>query len=132
LGEAAERGVQVRLLVPYKSDVAPIRWIARRIYARLQRRGVQVFGYRPRALHAKTVAVDGDWVSVGSSNLDYRSLFLNHELNLCARNAELAAALAVQFEADVREAEAFSAAWPRRSTADWLFAALAWGARRWL
>lgn len=132
LGQAAERGVSVRLLVPWKSDIAPIDLIARRIYGRLQCRGVRVFGYRTRLLHAKTVSVDDDWVSVGTANFDYRSLFLNHELNLCARNRQLAAALKVQFEADLVNAEELGTNWPSRQIASRLLTPLAWVARRWL
>lgn len=132
LGQAAERGVSVRLLVPWKSDVAPIRWIARRIYSRLQCRGVRVFGYRARLLHAKTITVDSDWVSVGTANFDYRSLFINHELNLCARNHELASALTDQFEEDLANAEEFSTTWPRQRLSARMLMPLAWAARRWL
>ena len=123
----------MRLLVPHQGDIAPVRWIARRLYTRMQCRGVRVFGYRPRLLHAKTVTVDGGWASVGTANLDYRSLFVNHELNLCARDATLAAALETRFEADLLEAEAFAAAgWPRDSLGSRVLAPLAWAARRWL
>ncbi|MFB6259669.1 MAG: phosphatidylserine/phosphatidylglycerophosphate/cardiolipin synthase family protein, partial [Thiohalorhabdaceae bacterium] len=131
--EAAERGVRVRVLVPHQGDVPPVRWIARGIYTRLMRHGVAVYGYRPRLLHAKTVAVDGDWVTVGTANLDYRSLFVNHEINLCARDPGLAADLEEQFEADLAESEAFTAAGIRRgSLADRALAPVAWAARRWL
>lgn len=129
LGAAAGRGVQVRLLVPHQGDIAPVRWIARRIYTRMQCRGVRVFGYRPRPLHAKTVTIDGSWASIGTANLDYRSLFVNHELNLCARSA----ALEAQFETDLGDAEAFAAAdWPRGSVGSRLLSPVAWAARRWL
>lgn len=130
---AARRGVTVRILVPLKGDVAPVHWIAQRIHARLQRQGVRVFGYRPRLLHAKTLSVDGDWVSVGTTNLDYRSLFLNHELNLCARAPSLAAALERQFETDLTEAEELDASsMVRQPITARLLAPLAWAARRWL
>jgi cardiolipin synthase len=133
LEHAARRGVAVRILVPIKGDVAPVRWIAHRIHARLQRQGVRVFGYRPRLLHAKTLSIDGDWVSVGTTNLDYRSLFLNHELNLCARAPSLATALETQFEKDLDEAEELDASAVRRQPiVDRLVAPLAWTARRWL
>lgn len=133
LEHAAQRGVAVRILVPVKGDIAPVRWIAQRIHARLLRKGVRVFGYRPRLLHAKTLTIDGDWISVGTANMDYRSLFVNHELNLCARAPSLAAALETQFEADLvdaKEIDASSA--PRQPITDRLLAPLAWTARRWL
>ena len=130
---AADRGVEVRLLVPQKGDTPPVRWIARRVYAPLIHRGVRVFGYRPRLLHAKTVSVDGDWVTIGTANLDYRSLFLNHELNLCARDPALAQGLEAQFEADLTEAKELDpAADAPDAVTERLLAPLAWGARRWL
>ncbi|HKJ76237.1 MAG TPA: phospholipase D-like domain-containing protein [Gammaproteobacteria bacterium] len=133
LAEAAGRGVDVRLLVPRKGDIAPMRWAARRIFAGLLAAGVRIYGYRPRLLHAKTVAVDGDWATVGTSNLDYRSLFLNHELNLVARSPELAGRLHDQFGKDLAESEAYRApAGPRPEWSDWLWAPVGWGARRWL
>lgn len=131
LEHAAWRGVDVRVLVPQKGDIAPVHWIAQRIHARLLRKGVRVFAYQPRLLHAKTLSVDGDWVSVGTANMDYRSLFVNHELNLCARAPSLAAALEKQFEADLTDAEEFDASSaPRQPLADRLLAPLAWAARR--
>lgn len=61
LEQAAGRGVALRILVPIKDDVAPVRWIAQRIHARLLRQGVRVFGYRPCLLHAKALSFDGGW-----------------------------------------------------------------------
>ena len=133
LEHAARRGVAVRVLVPLRNDIAPIRWIAQRIQGRLQRKGIRVFGYRPRLLHAKTLTVDSEWASVGTANMDYRSLFLNHELNLCARSPSLAAALEGQFETDLAEAEELDASSGLRlPLTDRLLALLAWAARRWL
>jgi cardiolipin synthase len=133
LEHAARRGVNVRILVPLNSDVAPVRWVAQRIHARLQRQGVRVFGYGPRLLHAKSLSIDGDWASVGTANLDYRSLFLNHELNLCARASSLAEALEAQFETDLAEAEELdTGSMTRQPIVDRLLAPIAWAARRWL
>lgn len=44
--------------------------------------GVHIWEYLPRVLHAKTVVVDHDWATVGTANFDYRSFFLNDEMNL--------------------------------------------------
>jgi cardiolipin synthase len=46
---------------------------------------VKVLEYQPRALHAKTMVVDSAWCTVGTANLDYRSLDLNLEINLVPR-----------------------------------------------
>lgn len=52
-------------------------------------------------LHAKTVVVDGTWCSVGTANLDDRSLFINHEINLVSREMLLCQQLEAQFHADL-------------------------------
>jgi len=71
----------VRLLVPHKSDVFLTQWAARAAYASLLKAGVRIYEYLPRVLHAKTAVIDGAWGTVGTANLDYRSLYLNYELN---------------------------------------------------
>ncbi|CAM5531446.1 Cardiolipin synthase [Rhodanobacter lindaniclasticus] len=72
----------MRLLVPGKSDVAITQWAARAAYGSLRAAGVRIWQYQPRVLHAKTVLVDDDWATVGTANFDYRSFFVNDELNL--------------------------------------------------
>ena len=91
LGRAARRGVDVRLLLPAKNDVSMARLAARRLYSGLLRNGVQVYEYLPQMIHAKLFLVD-QTVYVGSSNLDPRSLYLNHELMIRSTEPGLAAA----------------------------------------
>jgi cardiolipin synthase len=105
LCQAAERGVDVRLLVPRKSDMRIARWAARRVYASLLASGVRVYEYLPRVLHAKTVVVDDNWSMVGSANLDYRSLFINYELNLVTGDKGLSSGLKEQFIRDLSLSE---------------------------
>ncbi len=131
--EAARRGVEVRLLVPAKSDVAPARWAARASYAALLHAGVRIFEYRPRMLHAKTAVVDGSWATIGTANLDYRSFFLNYELNLVSRDADLCERLQSQFGEDLAQSREIGAAsWPQRPSIERLSEAVGWAARRWL
>jgi len=108
LCKAAERGVDVRLLVPRKTDVRIARWAARHIYASLLESGVKIYEYLPRVLHAKTVVTDDDWSMVGTSNLDYRSLFTNYELNLASLDQQLASKLKKQFIQDLSLSECIS------------------------
>lgn len=79
---AAKRGVEVKLLVPWKSN----HWIAdvcRRGYLRqLQQAGAQICALSDRMLHAKALVVDADTAFVGSANMDMRSLLINFELGL--------------------------------------------------
>jgi cardiolipin synthase A/B len=82
LGEAAARGVDVRLLLPGKTDVALVRHAGHGYFADLLRRGVRVFEYERAILHAKTLVADGQVSVLGSTNLDFRSFVYNAECNL--------------------------------------------------
>lgn len=131
--EAAHRGVEVRLLVPAKSDVPLARWAARASYVALLHAGVRIFEYRPRMLHAKTAVVDGSWATIGTANLDYRSFFLNYELNLVSRNLDLCKRLQAQFREDLAQSrEVTAVSWPQRPSTERLLEAVGWMARRWL
>ena len=133
LMSAAGRGVDVRLLLPAKSDVPVTRWAAHAVYLPLLRAGVRIFEYRPRVLHAKTAVVDGVRATIGTANLDYRSLFVNYELNLFCERPLLPRALRRHFEADLGEAdEILPESWARRPRAHLAAEAVAWGLRRWL
>lgn len=130
---AAKRGVDVRVLVPRKSDVLLVQWASRAAYANLLLNGVRIFEYLPRMLHAKTIVIDDEYATVGTSNIDYRSFFLNHELNLFSSNRELCLQLYRQFNRDQEEAEeVHPKSWRKRH---WLHRILEWAgwmARRWL
>ncbi len=133
LKAAARRGVDVRLLVPRKSDVRVAQWAARSAYAGLLAAGVHIYEYLPRVLHAKTVVVDGNWAMVGTANLDYRSLFVNYELNLVTGDPDLSSKLERQFLDDLDVSECIPPArWGRRGWKARLSETVAWIARRWL
>jgi cardiolipin synthase len=101
LGAAARRGVDVRLLLPGRSDVPLLRHAGHGYYADLLRRGVRVFEYEAATLHAKTLVAD-DYVSlVGSSNLDARSLHYNAECNALVLDEDTGRALADAFFRDL-------------------------------
>ncbi len=104
LRNAAARGVEVRLLVPRTGDPPVAGWATRAAYEPLLAAGVRVYEYVTRKLHAKASVVDGEWSVIGSANLDRLSLFVNQELVLIARDRDLAEALHVQHEEDIREA----------------------------
>lgn len=133
LRDAARRGVDVRLLVPGRSDVPVAQWAGRAAYGPLLEDGVRIFEYAPRLLHAKTAVADGVRALVGSSNLDYRSFFLNYELNLYMDDPAACAALHEQFLLDLDEAREIQAGpWRARGLPDQAFEFLGWLARRWL
>jgi len=133
LKDAARRGVDVRVLVPLKSDVRLVQWAARAIYARMLESGVRIYKYLPRMLHAKTVIVDGNWCTIGTANIDYRSFFLNYELVLASPDAKLAAALQRQFLSDLQESTQIQAAtWAQRHWPGRALERIGWLLRRWL
>lgn len=130
---AARRGVDVRLLVPNKSDVRLAQWATRAAYSLLLSGGVRIYEYLPRVLHAKTVVIDEDWSSVGTANLDNRSFFLNDEINLIALGSELNTRLAADFRADLEQSrEVHTRPWSRRPWTNLVTEAIGWWARRWL
>jgi cardiolipin synthase A/B len=79
LVKAARRGVEVKIILPGRSDLHVVAYVSRTYYKTLLREGVQIFHYQPRVLHAKTMVFDGHWSIVGSANLDSRSLNYNYE-----------------------------------------------------
>lgn len=130
---AARRGVDVRVLVPRRSDVRVAQWAARAAYAGLLNAGVKIFKYTPRMLHAKTLVVDGRWSSVGTANIDYRSFFLNYELILVVRERGFAASLEAQFLEDLAQSEAvYPARWAERGRLGRVLEFIGWLSRRWL
>jgi cardiolipin synthase len=100
LTRAAARGVDVRIIVPEKSDVASVLFAGQRIYARLLRRGVRIFEWPQTHMHAKTAVVDGVWSIVGSYNLDYISLLQNLEVVLQIVGRHVGTEMTAMFEAD--------------------------------
>ncbi|MFZ9885949.1 MAG: phospholipase D-like domain-containing protein, partial [Myxococcota bacterium] len=100
---AARRGVDVRVLTAGISDVPLVRRASRHLYARLLRRGVRIFEYEKRTLHAKTVVIDGVYASVGTFNLDHWSWRRLLEVNVSAIGPQVATALEAQFHEDLRD-----------------------------
>ena len=106
LCSAAERGVDVRILVPGPHiDKSFVRLAGRAAYERLLEAGARIFEYQATMLHAKTLTVDGAWSSVGTINFDNRSFQLHDEVTLGIWDRGFAAKLTEQFEADLEVSE---------------------------
>ena len=101
---AVARGVDVRLLVSLKSQHPLLVKAGRSFYDALLRQGVKIFEYSKGIEHSKYVIIDHDWVSIGSSNLDERSMRLNFELNLLALDPHANHQLAAIFQKTIAEA----------------------------
>jgi cardiolipin synthase len=92
LSTAAARGVKVTLLLGV-GQFALQDAVARAYYPKLLRNGVKIVEYRRTQLHGKVAVVDDDWATVGSSNYDGLSLFVNHEANVVVRDQAFTAEL---------------------------------------
>lgn len=119
LQRAARRGVDVRLVLPGRSDVPLVYYAGRSYYTELLEAGVKIFERKSRVLHAKSATVDKVWSTVGSTNLDWRSLLYNEELNAVVLGADFAAAANAVFDKDLANSEAITMeAWNARPFSD--------------
>ena len=104
LCDAAQDGVDVRLLVPGASDLPVAKALSRAGYRPLLEAGVRVFEWSGPMLHAKTAVADGRWGRIGSSNLNLASWMGNWELDVAVEDEGFAASMEAMFEADLRHA----------------------------
>lgn len=130
---AARRGVDVRILVPKHSNHRVTARAGERVYGSLLEVGVRIFRWTGRMMHAKTAVIDGVLGIVGSSNLDPRSLFAAHELNIGFRHAGAGSELRSIFLDDLARSEELDpASWARRPLALRALSATASLFRPWL
>lgn len=98
LRTAAGRGIDVRIIVPRDSDVRIVTWAARSYYRQLVDAQVRIFEFKGSMLHAKALLVDDELLSVGSANIDSRSLSFAFEVNFFARSGETNRQLSEYFQ----------------------------------
>ncbi|NIR43601.1 MAG: cardiolipin synthase [Gemmatimonadetes bacterium] len=98
---AAIKGIQVRIVVPRKSNHWYTGQAARSLYTPLLKAGVRIFERKPPFMHAKAMIIDGVYAMVGSANLDQRSLHLNFELNVEVADDPFVRRLGDQIEAEI-------------------------------
>ncbi len=102
LQEAARRGVDVRLVLPGFSDFwAPV-YAGRSNYEALLEAGVRIYEWRSALMHAKTAVIDGQWSSVGSTNVDWRSFVHNYEDDLLVFDAAFGREMEKRYLLDVQ------------------------------
>jgi cardiolipin synthase len=115
LEQSVRRGVNVRLLVPGKSDVPAASYAGRAFFSRLLKAGIEIYTYLGDMLHAKTYLFDEGWSIVGSTNLDYQSLRYNDEGNLGILDRAFTTQMTKVFEEDLKNsARIDEEAWQRR------------------
>jgi cardiolipin synthase len=106
LCDAAERGVDVRVLVPGEHiDKGFVRKAGRGSYEQLLACGVRIWEFCPTMLHAKTLTIDGRWTSIGSVNFDNRSFQLQDEATLCVSSESFTGTLDDQFQRDLARSQ---------------------------
>lgn len=124
LVRAVRRGVLVRVLVPQDNDVKIVELAMEWLLAHLAEKGLQVFRFGSRMLHAKTLVFDGRWVTSGSYNLDTRSWRFNLECNLVVEDPAFAAFVEQSLQEDFARGEPFDLrVW---ATFPWWRRALGW------
>jgi cardiolipin synthase len=100
LTSAALAGLDVRLMVPHRSDSLLVTLAARSYFDRLLAAGVKIYQYGPRMLHTKAMLVDDDIALIGTANFDPRSFRLNFEVTMLFNDEEVASALEKQILAE--------------------------------
>jgi cardiolipin synthase len=102
LAQAAKRGVQVTLLIGV-GEFKLQDMVAHSFYPKLLDCGIKVVEYRKTQLHAKVAVIDDDWSTVGSSNCDGLSLFLNQEANVVVKDAAFARSMRAHIERGIAD-----------------------------
>lgn len=105
LKEAAQRGVDVRILLPSTTDSVLVFYASRSYYDELLSAGVKIYEKQDAFLHAKTAMVDGVWSTIGSTNLDWRSFTYNQEINAVMLGQDFATQMRILFEKDMESSE---------------------------
>lgn len=105
LKEAALRGVDVRLLLPDKTDSNMVFYASRSFYDELLSANVKIYERQDALLHAKTLLVDGVWSTIGSTNLDWRSFTNNQEINAIVLGQDFGAQMQAMYEKDLESSK---------------------------
>jgi cardiolipin synthase len=100
---AGRSGIDVRLILPFTADHRGVHYASSYYLTDLLAAGVKVYMYTNGFIHSKVWLADGSWASVGTANLDNRSLLLNFEVNCLIYTSRVVAELEKQFERDLEQ-----------------------------
>jgi cardiolipin synthase A/B len=100
---AAQKGVQIRIMVPETNDGFLTQYASRSYLPELLRLGIEVYAYQKGFLHKKVMIVDGDLATIGTANMDMRSFRLNFEVNLFLTGTDSIQDLVAHYEEDLEE-----------------------------
>ena len=102
---AAKSGVEVILLTPHIPDKWYVHVLTRAHYEELVKSGVKIYEYTPGFIHSKVFSVDGHYATVGTVNLDYRSLYLHFENGVFLYDADCVADVEKDFQDTLAQSE---------------------------
>ncbi len=115
LKEAVKRSVDVKIILPSKTDSGLIFHAGRSYYSELLNAGIEIYERNDALLHAKTALIDGVWSTIGSTNLDWRSFLHNDEINAVVLSPEFGAQMNAMFDKDLVASQRITAdAWRSR------------------
>jgi cardiolipin synthase len=115
LKNAARRGVDVKLLLPGKSDSGLALAVGHSHYGELLEAGVKIYESHDAILHSKTAVIDGVWSVIGSSNFDHRSVLFNDEVDAVVLGRDTATTLQGILQSEMHDAVAMDRqAWAHR------------------
>jgi len=116
LKEAAQRGVDVKIILPSYTDSWLVFHTGRSFYEELLQAGVKIYERHSALLHAKTALIDGVWSTIGSTNLDWRSFLYNDEVNAVILGQDFGAQMQAMFDKDLAASNAITLErWRQRS-----------------
>jgi cardiolipin synthase len=98
---AAQRRVDVTIILPSYTDNWLVFHAGRSYYKELLGAGVKIYERRDALLHSKTAIIDGVWSTIGSTNLDWRSFLYNDEVNAVILGQEFGTQMQAMFEKDL-------------------------------
>ncbi|SCY41992.1 cardiolipin synthase [Nitrosospira sp. Nsp13] len=102
LKAAAQRNVDVRLMLPDKTDSNLVYYASHSYYDELLSAGVKIYEREDALLHAKTALIDGVWSTIGSTNLDWLSFQHNQEINAVILGQDFGEQMKAMFEKDIQ------------------------------
>lgn len=112
---AARSNINVKLLIPKKSDSWIAEYATNSYIERLLEANVEVYLYTKGFIHAKTIIIDGTFSSIGTSNMDYRSFDINFEVNALVYSEDIADNLKTLFFDDLETSEKLElTSWKKR------------------
>ncbi len=116
LKDAAQRGVDVKLILSGQTDFWAVFHAGRSHYSDLLRAGVKIYERRDAILHSKTALIDDVWSCVGSTNLDWRSFLHNDEVNAVVLGPGFAGQMRAMFAKDLANSDVVELdSWENRS-----------------